>query len=87
MISSAQTCAPKQTVGARDGRCLAIRAREVLIYKEIASWAARNAFPNGRRVGIRIHTLERNPRKGRLGETSVRVTTLDIVGRMSRMRR
>src|ERR1700736_3185577 len=45
MISSAQTCAPKQSVGARDVRCLAIRAREVLIYKEIASWAARSAFP------------------------------------------
>jgi hypothetical protein len=45
MISSAQTCAPKQSVGARDVRCLAIRAREVLIYKEIDSWAARNAFP------------------------------------------
>src|SRR6202045_565832 len=44
-ISSAKTCAPKQSVGARDVRCLAIRTREVLIYKEIASWAARNAFP------------------------------------------
>src|SRR4249920_1947457 len=45
MISIAQTCAPKQSVGARDVRYLAIRTREVLIYKEIASWAARNAFP------------------------------------------
>src|ERR1700738_4102598 len=45
MISIAQTCAPKQSVGDRDVRCLAIRTREVLIYKEIASWAARNAFP------------------------------------------
>src|ERR1700736_2559346 len=45
MISSAQTCAPKQSVAARDVRCLATRAREALIYKEIASWAARNAFP------------------------------------------
>src|ERR1700730_366676 len=44
-ISSAKTCAPKQSVGARDVRCLAIRAREVLIYKEITSWASRNAFP------------------------------------------
>jgi hypothetical protein len=45
MISIAQTCAPKQSAGDRDVRCLAIRTREVLIYKEIASWAARNAFP------------------------------------------
>src|SRR6516225_10106884 len=44
-ISIAKRCAPKQSVGARDVRCLATRAREVLIYREIASWAARNAFP------------------------------------------
>src|SRR6516165_1542400 len=44
-ISIAKTCTAKQSVGARDARCLATRIKEVLIYKEIASWAARNAFP------------------------------------------
>src|SRR5437868_15389117 len=44
-ILIAKTCAQKQSVDARDVRCLATRAREALIYKEIASWAARNAFP------------------------------------------
>src|SRR6266704_4811655 len=44
-ISSEKMRAPKPKVGARDVRCLAIRAREVLIYKEIASWATRSAFP------------------------------------------
>src|SRR6266581_5991980 len=44
-ISSEKMCAPKPKVGARDVRCLAIRVREVLISKEIASWAARSAFP------------------------------------------
>src|ERR1700736_5844770 len=53
-ILIAKTCAQKQSVDARDVRYLATRAREALIYKEIASWAVRDAFPNGRRVGIRI---------------------------------
>src|ERR1700738_1688760 len=44
-ILIAKTCAQKQSVDARDVRCLATRARDALIYKEIASWAARNAFP------------------------------------------
>src|SRR5258705_6914650 len=44
-ILIAKTCAQKQSVDARDVRYLATRAREALIYKEIASWAARNAFP------------------------------------------
>src|SRR5262245_15629613 len=44
-ILIAKTCAPKQSVDGRDVRCLATRAREALIYKEIASWAVRDAFP------------------------------------------
>ena len=44
-ILIAKTCVSKQSVGARDVRYLVTRSREVLIYKEIASWAARNAFP------------------------------------------
>src|SRR6202140_687793 len=35
----------KQPPGARDVRRLSIHVREVLISKEIASWAARSAFP------------------------------------------
>src|ERR1700720_2921648 len=44
-ILIAKTCAQKQSVDARDVRYLATRAREALIYKEIASWAVRDAFP------------------------------------------
>src|ERR1700730_7489052 len=44
-ILCAKMCAQKQPPGARDVRRLSIRVREVLISKEIASWAARSAFP------------------------------------------
>src|ERR1700726_1639728 len=44
-ILCAKMCAQKQPPGARDVRRLSIRVREALISKEIASWAARSAFP------------------------------------------
>src|SRR3984893_10159694 len=44
-ILIAKTCAQKQSVALDDVRYLATRAREALIYKEIASWAVRDAFP------------------------------------------
>jgi hypothetical protein len=44
-ISIAKTFVRKQSVGARDVRYPATCARKALNYKEIASWAAGDAFP------------------------------------------
>src|SRR6516162_165947 len=43
--SSATRCATKQSVGVRDDHCPAIHVSKTLICKEVASWAASDAFP------------------------------------------
>src|SRR6516162_943734 len=43
--SSATRCATKQSVRVRDDHCPAIHVSKTLIRKEVASWAASDAFP------------------------------------------